>query len=164
MLAVCELPEPFFLPRIGAVAVAVDFPKTRFILCEEFEATYPLGSLPCVTLRSEDPHRSAVFGLERLAVHRVYKHRVFIGHPLEREVRRVTSVRVLENKLRFRFHFDGLDEIPEHDAFPFIVKPAPVCNTVEVGPEFRLGQFHEIVPRPIPGLDHAPHLEFPFLG
>jgi hypothetical protein len=56
-----------FFPRIAAVVIAADFPVARCIVVAEFDALQPLGAFPEIEMRHHQPHRAAVFLLQRRA-------------------------------------------------------------------------------------------------
>jgi hypothetical protein len=47
--------------------IAVPLPEAGLIFLHELEPGHPLGTLPEVEVRYQEPHRSAMFGRERLA-------------------------------------------------------------------------------------------------
>src|SRR5262249_60356889 len=67
-------PIPLFLPRITAVVVAVGLPEPGLVVVEELQPANPLGALPEVEVRDEQPGGTTVHRLERLAVG-------FVPHP-----------------------------------------------------------------------------------
>src|SRR3954451_2989303 len=78
---------PLLFPRVTVVVVAVVLPEARLVGVAQLEAADPLGALPEVDVRDEQPGGAAVFRLERLA-------RVLVGNPglparqvFERQVR-----------------------------------------------------------------------------
>src|SRR3954452_17111853 len=54
-------------PRVAVVVVAGGLPEPRSVLDEELESSDPLGALPEVQVRDEEPGRPAVLGVERVA-------------------------------------------------------------------------------------------------
>src|SRR5437762_5579588 len=58
---------PLFGPRVAAHVIAVLLPEARQVLRQELEAPDPLGALPEVEVRYEEPRRPAVLGSEPLA-------------------------------------------------------------------------------------------------
>ncbi len=65
-----------FLPVVGVVVVAVALPEAGLVDRRELDPAQPLGALPEVLRRDEEPHRVAVVGRQRLAVGLVDDERV----------------------------------------------------------------------------------------
>src|SRR5580658_2938539 len=55
------------LPRVTVVVIAVGLPEARHVMIEQLEPPHPLGALPEVQVRDEQPRRAAVLGSERAA-------------------------------------------------------------------------------------------------
>src|SRR5262245_499351 len=64
-------PVALFSPRVPTHVVAVLLPEARVIFLEQLDAGYPLGALPQIQVRNQEPYRPAVFGRERLAAYPV---------------------------------------------------------------------------------------------
>src|SRR6266550_5670687 len=84
-----------FLPWVTVVVVAVCLPEAGLVARLEPEAPYPLGALPEVVVRDEHARGAAVLGRERLAFVGEDDPRLAACDVLERQVGRVTAVRVL---------------------------------------------------------------------
>src|SRR5882724_13661231 len=56
-----------FPPRITAVVIAADLPVARRMAFKEFDALQPLRALPEIQMRQHQPHRAAMFLLQRRA-------------------------------------------------------------------------------------------------
>lgn len=50
------------------VVVAERLPKSRLVVIEQFETSYPFGALPKVQVRNEQPGGPTMFGCEILVV------------------------------------------------------------------------------------------------
>src|SRR5687768_15310589 len=61
---------PLLAPRIAAVVVAVLLPEAGLVAGQEGELRDPLGALPEVEVRDEQPDGTAVLDGQRLAVER----------------------------------------------------------------------------------------------
>src|SRR6266446_8168602 len=90
-------------PRVAVVVIAERLPEPGLIAVHEAQLPYPLGTLPEVEMRHEEPGRAAVLGRERDAI-------VFHGGPClaagdvgERQVGCVASVGHREH-VRRRLH------------------------------------------------------------
>src|SRR5690242_13124271 len=59
---------PLLEPRVAAVVVAVLLPEARLVAAQQGQAGDPLGALPEVEVRHEQPHRPAVLDRQRTAV------------------------------------------------------------------------------------------------
>src|SRR6185437_12332364 len=80
---------PLLFPEVGVVRVAVALPEAWFVDRRELEPRQPLGALPEVLGRDEEPYRPAVLGGERRPVGLVDDERVLVLECLERDVRGV---------------------------------------------------------------------------
>jgi len=62
--ATCQFsrPVPLFLPRVSVDVVAVRTPRSRARRSREAKPPHPLGALPEVQMRHEQPRRPAVLG------------------------------------------------------------------------------------------------------
>src|SRR3954451_10531528 len=65
-------------PEIGVVVVAVALPEARLVDRGELDAGQPLGALPEVLRRNEEPHRPAMLRGERRSVGLVDDERVLV--------------------------------------------------------------------------------------
>lgn len=93
---------PLLFPRIGAHVVAVDFPESRRVDVQELQRADPLRALPEIQLRNDEPARSAVVGLEVLAIVLRRQENVLALQVFERDVRRVTLLGARDGRRRFR--------------------------------------------------------------
>src|SRR5918992_337829 len=94
-----SVPAPRSVPRVAllfpgvaVVVVAVGLPEARLVVVAQLESANPLGALPEVEMRNEQPRRSAVLGLERLAAVLIRDPRPAADQILERQVGRVVAV------------------------------------------------------------------------
>src|SRR5262245_59576756 len=85
-------------PGVAVLVVAVAFPEPRGVLVTDLDTVDPLGTLPEVEMRDQEPCRSTVLGMEWLAV-------VLERDPCapalqvpEWQVRRIPAVRVRERE------------------------------------------------------------------
>src|SRR5215211_505991 len=72
-------PVALLTPRIPVVVVAERLPEAGLVGLRDLDLGEPLGALPEVQVRHEQPCRAAVLGLERRAVERVHDPRLAIG-------------------------------------------------------------------------------------
>src|SRR5690606_20496419 len=70
---------PFLAPGVATVVVAVPLPETRLVVVHELHAGHPLGALPEVQVRNQQPYRSAVFDRQRRAVELPHEPRLAAG-------------------------------------------------------------------------------------
>ena len=110
--------------------VAVLLPEAGLVLVAQLEPAHPLGALPEVEVRHEQPRRAAVLGLERLAVVGEGDPRLAAGQVLERQVRRVAAVAEREHVLGVVL--DRLEQRVDRDAFPDRVELRPLRDAVDV--------------------------------
>src|SRR3954451_21250023 len=74
-----------FKPGVSAVVVAERLPEARVVLLGEVQAAHPLRALPEVQVRDEQPCRTAVLGLEVVALVAVDDPRAAAGDVLDRQ-------------------------------------------------------------------------------
>src|SRR3954471_1793410 len=77
---------PLFLPRVAAVVVAVALPEPGLVVVEQTQPGDPLGALPEVQVRHQQPGRAAVLGGQRLPVGVPDHPGLATGDVVEREV------------------------------------------------------------------------------
>jgi len=103
-----------------------------------------------------------VFRGERLTVSGVGKQDIIIKQVGEREVGRVASIAVNQNKPCLRPNSYALGDFGDVHAFPNVVELAPSRNIVKIGLESSLGQRHELVVVPLRlCLDEPEDTKFP---
>src|SRR3954471_23631413 len=93
-------PVALLFPRVAVVVVAVVLPEARLVLGAQLEAAHPLGALPEVEVRDEQPGRATVLPLERSPSVLVDDPGLPVGQIFERQVRCVTAVAESEHVLR----------------------------------------------------------------
>src|SRR3954466_2194627 len=127
-----------FLPVVRVVVVAVALPEPRLVGGEELQAAQPLGALPEVTRRDDEPERPAVLGLERFAVGFPRDQRLVVLERLERDVGGEALLRVGEHEARARLRSDERRELTPVDAAEARVEPAPTRDAGNVDRSSRL--------------------------
>src|SRR2546429_361953 len=85
---------PLFLPGVAVDVVAERLPEARLVTLDHPKAPDPLGALPEIEVRHDQPRRPAVDRLERLVIELVSHEGLPIHHLLEREIGRVGAVAV----------------------------------------------------------------------
>src|SRR4051812_39737385 len=111
-------PVPLFAPGIGVVVVAVQLPEAHPVLAHHLELAQELRRLPEVALRHEQPQRSAVVGLERLAGVGVGHEDVVVEERGERDIGRVAAVRVRHHVRAGRLDARALEQVLHRHAAP----------------------------------------------
>src|SRR4051812_19932236 len=111
-------PVPLFAPGIGVVVVAVQLPEAHAVLAHDLELAQELRRLPEVALRHEQPQRSAVVGLERLAGVGVGHEDVVVEERGERDIGRVAAVRVRHHVRAGRLDARALEQVLHRHAAP----------------------------------------------
>src|SRR3954451_18739990 len=154
-------PVPLLQPRVAAKVVAVRLPEAGLVLVPELEAAHPLGALPEVEVRDEQPYRAAVLRVERLAVVAERDPGFAVDQILERDVRRVAAV--TERDRVGRVVLDGLEQRVDSHALPDRVELRPAGDAVDVGGDRLARESLELVPRPADRLAAAAELERPLL-
>src|SRR5262245_6825010 len=81
-----------FSPWVPIHVIAVGLPETRLIRITQAEAAPPLGALPEVQVRHQQPRGAAVLGLKWPAVIAECHPRLAAGDVLEWQVRGVAAV------------------------------------------------------------------------
>src|SRR5262249_5552669 len=79
-------------PRVAVVVVAVGLPESGLVVLVHLEASYPLGALPEIQVRHEQPRRATVLRLQRLVLVLVGDPRLSVGEIRQRKIRRVAAV------------------------------------------------------------------------
>src|SRR5690349_1525231 len=121
-----------FLPVVGFVVVAVALPETGLVDGEQLEPAQPLGALPEVARRDDEPQRPPVLGFERLAVGRPGDQRLVVLERLERNVRGEPLLRVGDDEPRARLRAGELRELAPVHASEARVEAAPAGDAVDV--------------------------------
>src|SRR5688500_7512970 len=112
------------LPRVAAHVVAALLPEARAVFRQELNALDPLGRLPCVEPRHDEPHGAAVLGRDGLAVVRPREERVFGEEVFDGEVGRpAVVVAFCDDELRLGLYANQPGYRPRRDAAPEVVEP-----------------------------------------
>src|SRR4051812_47643768 len=155
-------PVALFLPWVAVVVVAVALPEPWLVLLCQLQAAHPLGALPEVEVRHEQPRRAAVLRLQRLASVFVGDPRLAPRHLLERKVRRVAAVAPRAHELPARLY--ALEQPVERHAGPGGVELRPLRDAVDVDRDRLARQLLELVPGPAGLLaDGADDVETPLV-
>ncbi len=149
-------------PEIGVVVVAVALPEAGLVDRRELDPPQPLGALPEVPRRDEEPHGPAVLRSERRSVGLVDDERVLVLERRERDVRGEAVLGVGDREARARLRVAELRELAPVDAFEVRVEAAPARHAVDVGGDLRRRQLLELLEAQGQRLLHlAGHLEGP---
>src|SRR6266545_840940 len=134
-----------FLPRIAAHVVAVLLPEAWPVAGHELQAADPLGALPEVEVRHEQPQRPAVLGRDGLAVPRVHQHVLGPHEVLEAEVGG-EAVLGFDHYVRGRrLQRNQLHDLRDRDAFPGAIEQRPAGHAVHVLLHRLAGQLLELL-------------------
>ena len=135
-------------------------PRIRLVVVADPQAGDPLGALPEVEMRDEQPGRAAVLAGQRLALVLGHDPGLAVGQVLDREVGRVAAERIghrvgVERLGRF-------EQEVERDAAEAGVELRPLGHAVDVAGHVLMRQLAELLPGP-PSLarDHAVDREAP---
>src|SRR5215475_771810 len=79
-------------PGITVVVVAELLPEARLVVAQEGDAPYPLGALPEIEMRNQEPSRTSVLGLQLSVVEAERDPRLVVLEILQRQVGRVAPV------------------------------------------------------------------------
>ena len=126
--------------------VAVRLPEAGLVGGGQPQAAHPLGALPEVQVRDEQPGGAAVLGVERLAVVGVRDPGLAAGEVLEREVGRVAAVAERDRVLGLGL--DALEQRVDRDALPGRVQLRPARDAVDVDGDRLARQRAQLVPGP----------------
>src|SRR5215207_8558358 len=92
-------PVPLLLPGVAVVVVAEALPEARLVLVQEPDATDPLGALPQIQMRHQQPRRAAMLGLQLRTVIGERDPRLAIEQVLQRQVGAVAAVGLGEREV-----------------------------------------------------------------
>src|SRR5216683_763859 len=137
---------PLFPPRISVHVIAVGLPEAGLVLVEELEAAHPLGALPEIQMRDEQPRRAAVLGIERLAVIAERQPGTPAGDVVDREVGAVATV--AEGKHECRLGCGLLEQRVDRYGLPLGVELGPPGHAMNVGRDGLGGQRAHLLPGP----------------
>src|SRR5262249_40780766 len=79
-------------PRVATVVVAVALPEPLLVVVEQAQTADPLGALPEVQVRHQEPGRAAVLTSQRASVDIPHDSGLTVGDVGERQVRGVAGV------------------------------------------------------------------------
>src|SRR5262245_1619788 len=144
-----RLAEAFLAPGVAANVIPVPLPEPGAILRHQLEARDPLGALPEVEMRDDQPHGTPVLGRQRVPVVMRGEDDVVVEERLEREVRRVVRGGVDHDVAGRRAGARVGQQVPGPDATPVVVEPAPARDAVHVGLTLHGRQDRELGPRPL---------------
>src|SRR6185437_14989349 len=137
---------PLLAPWVSVVVVAELLPEAALVAEHQVEAGDPLGGLPEVQVRHEEPGGAAVLGAQRLAV-------VFVGDPClavaqvrQRRVRRVAAIAAGHDISGVRL--DAVEQRVERDAAPVRAELGPLSDAVDVRGDGLGRQGGELLPVP----------------
>ena len=94
------LPVALFLPGIAVVMIAALLPETRLVLRAKLNTVAPLRALPKIALRHKHSHRTAMNGLERLALVFVGEEHALVVCDFQRQICAVTIFTVSNDVMR----------------------------------------------------------------
>src|SRR6516225_8006403 len=126
-----------FSPRIAVHVIAEFLPESGLVVIDELQTAYPLGALPEIEVRNEQPSRTAVLGSERLAFIARSDHRLAVEQVLDGKIAIATDHGEGGGRLRQARRFE--QRIDRH-ALPIRVELRPGCHTVNVDLDFGLWQ------------------------
>src|SRR2546430_12990737 len=101
--------------------IAELFPEPGLVFLHEAKATDPLGALPEIEMRHDQPRRPAVHRLERLVAEPGGDERLPLRRLVQRNIRRVAAIAVRHYVLAGRLHLDYLRQRVNTDAPPLPV-------------------------------------------
>src|SRR5205085_10598830 len=119
-------------PRVGVHVIAVLLPEAGRVDVEELEGAQPLARLPEVQARQHQAHGAAVIGLEVAAVVLEGQDHVVALQGLQRGVRRVVGIRVLQDPAGLGSRADLLEDDASGHALPLVVEVRPARHAGDV--------------------------------
>src|SRR5205823_13080650 len=99
---------PLFLPGVAVDVVAERLPEARLVSLHDPKAAHPLGALPEIEVRHDQPRRPAVDRLERLVVELVGHEGLPIDRLIDGKVGGVAAVAVRRHVAPRGIDLDGL--------------------------------------------------------
>src|SRR4051812_27673297 len=153
-------PAPRSVPRIAllfpgvtVVVVAVGLPEAGLVVVAQLEAADPLRVLPEVEMRDQQPGRTPVLGLERLAPVLVGDPCPATGQILERQVGRIAAVTPRGDVAGVGV--DAFEQCVDRDPGPGGVELRPLGDAMDVGGDRFPRQRDELLPWPRHRLIHG---------
>jgi hypothetical protein len=125
-------------PGIAAVVIAADLPVARRIRAEELDALQPFRALPEIEMRHHQPHRAAMFLLQRHARPAMHEQGVFRGKIFQRQIGGVTVMGIQHDMAGFIARLARIEQIAGRQPLPLIVVARPGGHAMDVGDQFGL--------------------------
>src|SRR5919198_3786963 len=126
-------PVALLFPRVTVVVVAGAFPEAGLVVVTELDSAHPLRALPEVQVRDEQPRRTAVLGLEGLAVEFIGDPGAATRHILQGKVGRVAAVAPRRDVLALGLN--PAKERVERHSRPRGIELGPLGNAMDVNGE-----------------------------
>src|SRR6202165_4701180 len=139
-------PVTLLAPRVAPNVISVRLPEAWLLLVLERYAAHPLGALPEIEVRHEQPHRPAVLWMKWLPVELVHDPRLVPGQVIERAVGRVPAVG--ENGGEVGSGFDPFEQLVDRDTGPRCLELRPFGYAVNVLGHGLAGQRAKLFPGP----------------
>src|SRR6266568_389710 len=137
-----------FFPWIGVEMIAVDLPESRSVDIQELERADPLGALPEVKSRHDEPAGTSMLRRKLLTIVPESQEDIVLEKVREKDVRRVAPVAVSHDGGRFGPDARAAKNFRDGDALPAIVVPAPPRHAVDVGRDLDSRQLEKLFPGP----------------
>src|SRR5262245_26411483 len=143
-------------PRVAVIVIAQRLPEAALVLFHEAQASHPLGALPKIEMRHEQPGRTAMRRQNRQALISGRDHAFTANEIRDGKVRCVTSV-----TMSYDVGFGWLREtrcfqqIVECHALPCRIELRPLCDAVNVSLSRCLRKSLELRPPPFAELRFA---------
>src|SRR3954468_7713851 len=137
-----------FEPRVAEVVVTVALPETLLVVLQQREPGDPLGALPEVQVRDEQPHRPAVLAGQRAPLVRPDDPRLPAADVLQRQGRGVPGRGRGEHEPRLRRGRRRIEQHVHGDPAEAGVELRPRRDAVDVALVLRLRQRVKVGPAP----------------
>src|ERR687897_1552084 len=139
-------PVALLTPWVAVVVVADALPEAGLVLVAEPQAPHPLGALPEIQVRDQQPRRTAVFGLEILALETERHPGLAVQQVLQRQVGRVPTIAEGNGELGGRV--DALQQRVQRHPLPAGAELGPLGHAVDVHRDLLGRQRPKLLPRP----------------
>src|SRR5215216_857725 len=97
-------PEALLAPGVAVVVIAQALPEAGLVLVQQLNPADPLGALPEVQVRHEQPRRAAMLGLQLLTVVAERDPGLVDGQVLQRQIAAVAAVRLRQREAGAGLH------------------------------------------------------------
>src|SRR6202022_3620623 len=128
--------------------IAVDLPESRSVDVQDLERADPLGALPEIELRHDEPAGASVLRRRVLTAGPEGQQNVVLEKVRESYVRRVAPLALSHDGGRLGSDARTAKDFRDGDSLPPVVVPAPARHAVDVGRDLDSRQPEKLLPCP----------------